>query len=436
MQGRVARPGRAARGGADGGGRPARRRARPHGAARAPTSTAGWPTASAPWPRPIPTGGSSIDGSRSVDEVEAAVRERGAGAATTPGVIDPWAEHRRPGPGRGRAARRGRGAGARLPAGRPAGQRQAGAGRRLRRRAAQRGHRRARTPTGIASWRSPSSTPTSSCSSGRARPSARPRPTRSSSGPAWRRSRATGRCSCSTSSTSSSPATRPSCSRSSRSRRPGTFFVVLVEHVPAELVTIASRACASTSVRCPTRPSSSGWWPRASTPEIAAEVGVGRVGRPRAGPGCWPPIPASRCAGPRGPRCPTSSTAPAPRATQLVDELFAMIDDAAAPLRERQTSRGRGARGARRPARRAGLGPQGARGGAQARAAPPARSTSCASACSCWPAHYRDELAVSSRPAPLVEALDAIQATSEALIRNPNETLQFQALFLRLGAAA
>ena len=50
--------------------------------------------------------------------------------------------------------------------------------------------------------------------------------------------------------------------------------------------------------------------------------------------------------------------------------------------------------------------------------------------------HYRDELAVSSRPGPLVEALGAIQATSEALVRNPNETLQFQALFLRLGHAA
>jgi hypothetical protein len=36
----------------------------------------------------------------------------------------------------------------------------------------------------------------------------------------------------------------------------------------------------------------------------------------------------------------------------------------------------------------------------------------------------------------MVEALDAIQATSEGLLRNPNETLQFQALFLRLAPPA
>ena len=47
--------------------------------------------------------------------------------------------------------------------------------------------------------------------------------------------------------------------------------------------------------------------------------------------------------------------------------------------------------------------------------------------------HYRDELAVAGRPAPVAGALDAIQATAEGLVRNPNEQLQFQALFVRLG---
>jgi DNA polymerase-3 subunit delta' len=45
---------------------------------------------------------------------------------------------------------------------------------------------------------------------------------------------------------------------------------------------------------------------------------------------------------------------------------------------------------------------------------------------------YRDELAVSSRPAPLLEGLAAIQAAAEALIRNPNEELLLQALLVRL----
>ncbi len=40
---------------------------------------------------------------------------------------------------------------------------------------------------------------------------------------------------------------------------------------------------------------------------------------------------------------------------------------------------------------------------------------------------------MSARPGPLVESLQAIQATSEGLVRNPNEQLQFQALFLHLG---
>ena len=50
--------------------------------------------------------------------------------------------------------------------------------------------------------------------------------------------------------------------------------------------------------------------------------------------------------------------------------------------------------------------------------------------------HYRDELAAAGRPAPVAAALDAIQATAEGLVRNPNEQLQFQALFVRLGDLA
>ncbi len=47
---------------------------------------------------------------------------------------------------------------------------------------------------------------------------------------------------------------------------------------------------------------------------------------------------------------------------------------------------------------------------------------------------YRDELAVTSRPEPLLAGLDAVQAAAEALIRNPNEELLLQSLFLRLPA--
>ena len=45
----------------------------------------------------------------------------------------------------------------------------------------------------------------------------------------------------------------------------------------------------------------------------------------------------------------------------------------------------------------------------------------------------RDELATSARPANVIDALAAIQRVSEGLIRNPNERLQLQALFVEIG---
>ena len=122
-------------------------------------------------------------------------------------------------------------------------------------------------------------------------------------------------------------------------------------------------------------------------------------------------------------------------ATRLVDELFAMIDDAAAPLRDRQATEVEvleervaqlGERGSGRKALEE----------VHKRELRRQRVDELRFGLLVLARHYRDELAVSSRPAPLVEALGAIQATSEALVRNPNEPLQFQALFLRLGQAA
>ncbi len=50
--------------------------------------------------------------------------------------------------------------------------------------------------------------------------------------------------------------------------------------------------------------------------------------------------------------------------------------------------------------------------------------------------HYRDRLATEARPSASLEALRAIQSTAEGLVRNPNERLQLEALFLRLSRAA
>ena len=45
---------------------------------------------------------------------------------------------------------------------------------------------------------------------------------------------------------------------------------------------------------------------------------------------------------------------------------------------------------------------------------------------------YRDALLAAERPGPHLDAIQAIHATSEGLIRNPNERLQLLSLFLRL----
>lgn len=50
--------------------------------------------------------------------------------------------------------------------------------------------------------------------------------------------------------------------------------------------------------------------------------------------------------------------------------------------------------------------------------------------------HYRDVMVTVDRPAPYLEAIDRLQVTAEELIRNPNERLQLQALFLGLPSLA
>ncbi len=214
---------------------------------------------------------------------------------------------------------------------------------------------------------------------------------------------------------------------------PGTFFVVLAEYVPSELVTIASRC-----VRIDLGPVPESVMVERLVAEgvdgaIAAEAAsaaVGDLGRARllaTDPrlalrrAAWAAVPGQLDG--------TGATA-----TRLVDELFAMIDDAAAPLRERQAVEVTDLE-----ERVAQLGERGS--GRKAlddlhkRETRRLRIDELRFGLLVLSRHYRDELVVSSRPGPLVAALAAAQATSEGLVRNPNELLQFQALFLRLGAS-
>jgi len=212
---------------------------------------------------------------------------------------------------------------------------------------------------------------------------------------------------------------------------PGTVFVVLAEEVPPELVTIASRCVRIDLGPVPVdtiaeRLVAEGIEPSAA--HEAATASSGDLGRARllatdsrlalrrAG---WAAVPEHLDG--------TGATA-----ARLVDELFAMIDDAAVPLRERQTLEE-----AELEERVSQLGERGAGRKSLAdrhkRELRRHRTDELRFGLAVLARHYRDELVVSSRPVPVAGALEAIGTTAEGLVRSPNELLQFQALFVRLG---
>lgn len=214
----------------------------------------------------------------------------------------------------------------------------------------------------------------------------------------------------------------------------GTYFVVLAETVPPELITIASRCVRIDLGPVPTSAIVDRLVVEGSSPDVATEAASaanGDLGRARllaTDPrlalrrAAWAAVPGQLDG--------TGTTV-----TRLVDELFAMIDDAGEPLRERQAVevatldervKQLGERGSGRKALE----------DVHKRETRRLRVDELRFGLLVLARHYRDELVVSSRPAPLMAALAAVQATSEGLIRNPNEQLQFQALFLRLGSVS
>lgn len=226
------------------------------------------------------------------------------------------------------------------------------------------------------------------------------------------------------------PEVAPKLLKSIEEPPPGTIFLVLADEIPPELVTIASRCVRVDFTPVPealitARLEAEGASREAA--EEAARSAHGDLRRARLLAGderlalrlaLWRDIPR-RLDG-------TGA-----RATVLVAEVRATIDDAGAPLAERHEEevadlqerierygqRGSGAKELearhKREARRLrtdelrlGLGQL-------------ARS-------------YRDELAVSADPSGALRAIAAIQAVSELLIRNPNEELLLTNLFLDL----
>ena len=112
----------------------------------------------------------------------------------------------------------------------------------------------------------------------------------------------------------------------------GTFFVVLVEEVTPDLVTLASRCVRIDVGPVPSDAIVERLVAEGVDPERADRSGRSRPPATCAGPVCSRPTIGSSCAGGPGTTCPIVSTAPARPRSQAADDLLAMIDDAMAPL--------------------------------------------------------------------------------------------------------
>ena len=211
---------------------------------------------------------------------------------------------------------------------------------------------------------------------------------------------------------------------------PNTFFIVLAEEVTPDLVTIASRCSRVDFPPLSEAAVIDGLLAAGIDRERAAEVAAVAHGdlerahllatdeRLALRLRLWREIPG---------RLDGSGHA----AATLVDEVRATIDDAGGPLQEQQAresaalqerierygQRGSGAKELderhRREARRL-------------------RMDELRLGLTELARRYRDGLADSADPGPLLAGLAAIQQTLEGLIRNPSEELALQALFLRL----
>lgn len=215
---------------------------------------------------------------------------------------------------------------------------------------------------------------------------------------------------------------------------PGTFFVVLAEELPPDLITIASRCVRVDFVPLTTEVVAATLEAEGVPAERAAEVAAfaaGDLSRARLLAtderlalrlAAWRDLPK---------RLDGSGFA----AARAIDELRAAIDDAATPLQarhaaeveelteriERYGQRGSGAKALedrhKREVRRL-------------------RTDELRMGLAALAGAYREELAVALDPSAAIEALDAIQALAEDLIRNPNEELQLIALATRLPSLA
>ncbi len=210
----------------------------------------------------------------------------------------------------------------------------------------------------------------------------------------------------------------------------GTFFVVLADELPPELVTIASRC-----IRIDFSPLSAELIAgrleaEGIDPERAVEAaGFAGGDLDRARLLATDERLALRLAGWRG--LPRRLDGTGSSAATAVDDLRAAIDDAEAPLRARhqQEVADLDARIDRYGQRGSGAGDLDKK---QKRESRRFRTDELRMGLGSLAATYRDELLVAADPAVALAGLAAIQTAADDLVRNPNEELWLLSLVLRL----
>lgn len=214
----------------------------------------------------------------------------------------------------------------------------------------------------------------------------------------------------------------------------GTFFLILMDEVPPELITIASR-CVRVDFAPLTGPLiEARLVAEGVAPERAAEVASYAGGDlTRARLLATDDRLALRLAAWRD--LPRRLDGTGHAAAAAIDELRAAIDDAEAPLRARQATEVADLeeRIERYGQRGSGAADLKARHNRETRRL---RTDELRMGLGALAATYRDELAVAADPTPVVTALDAIQRTAERLVHNPNEELQLIALAAELPTLA
>jgi DNA polymerase-3 subunit delta' len=215
---------------------------------------------------------------------------------------------------------------------------------------------------------------------------------------------------------------------------PGTFFLILVEDVPPDLITIESRC-----VRIDVGPVSEEairdhLLDEGVTEAVAEQAAAAAAGDLRR---AWVLANDPRLALRRQAwfEAPTKLDGTGHVVVALVNDLLAAIDDAAEPLKQRQAAEADelearvkeyGERGSGRKALEDRL----------KRELRRQRIDEVRFGLAVLARHYRDVMVSAERPAPYIEAQQRISEVSEGLIRNPNERVQLLALFLRLPSLA